>query len=116
FMKAAPLPSLSFSSSRGMVTSPSSGASRFRPLRHEVRLVAQVNDNQAVQVAVLQLRPAPARHLGHVGPVRPFPGPLDARLPDPCARSPVCFALAFAIGLLRFGFTPQELQRPASAP
>src|SRR5262245_29351795 len=44
---------------------------RLRPLRHEVRLVAQVNDDHAVQFAALQLRLAPSGHGSHVGPVRP---------------------------------------------
>src|SRR5262249_42217804 len=54
------------------------------------------NDDHAVQVVTLQLRPATARHLRHVGPVRPFPGPLDGGLPVPCARSPVHVALDVA--------------------
>src|SRR5262249_31594287 len=40
-------------------------------------LVAQVHDDQAVQFVVFQLRPAPARPFGHVGPARLFPAPLD---------------------------------------
>src|SRR5262245_48754188 len=36
----------------------------LHPLRLEPRLVAQVDEDHAVQVGPLELRPAPARHLG----------------------------------------------------
>src|SRR5204862_8111415 len=62
---------------------------RLGSLGHEARFIAQVNDDEAVQFVILQLRPAPTRHLGHVGPIGAFPGPLDGRLSVPCARSPV---------------------------
>src|SRR5262249_15044751 len=54
---------------------------RLRPLRHEVRLVALVEEDHAMQVVVLQLGPAPARAGVHL--VHAFPGPLGGRLPAP---------------------------------
>src|SRR5262245_33751329 len=58
-------------------------------LRLEAGLVTLVNDDRAAQIAVLQLRPAPARQRRAVRAVVTFPGPLDGRLPVPCSRSPV---------------------------
>src|SRR5262245_2720510 len=68
----------------------------LHPLRLEPRLVAQVDEDHAVQVGPLELRPAPARHLGQVGPVRALPGPLHGWLAVPGGRSPVHVALDVA--------------------
>src|SRR5262249_41677680 len=44
---------------------------RFRPLRHEVRLISQVNDDHAVRFLAIQLRPAPACPASWAWPKRP---------------------------------------------
>src|SRR3954467_7173821 len=52
---------------------------RCRPLRLKFRVVAEVDGDQAVEFVILQRRPAPAGQFRQVGPVGPFPGPLDGR-------------------------------------
>src|SRR4051794_19820891 len=61
----------------------------IHPLRHELGFLALVNQEFAVQISVLQLRPATPRQRRAVCAVTPFPGPLHGWLPVPCGRSPV---------------------------
>src|SRR6266404_4289333 len=61
----------------------------LRPGRHELGIVALVDEELAVQSGVLHLPPAPPRQRRAVCAVAAFPGPLHGWLTVPCGQPPV---------------------------